>query len=78
LFEREDFVTALGKSSSREELQEFVEQLRRSCAALKTEKISFINDKYPEVVDAIQILTEVFDRDVYTQFYSIIVGRRSV
>jgi len=59
VFDKEEFLNVLGKSSSREELMELVEQLKRSCAALKTEKISFISDKYPEVVDAIQILTEV-------------------
>ena len=59
LFDRDFFIKELGKSASREELNEFIEQLKRSCSALKTERISFINDKYPEVIDAIQTLTQV-------------------
>lgn len=59
LFDRESFLNELGKSASRDELIEFVDKLKRSCATLKTERISFINDKYPEVLDAIQTLTQV-------------------
>lgn len=58
IFNRETFINEICKSASREELNEFVEQLKRSCTALKTERISFINDKYPEVIDAVQILTQ--------------------
>ena len=49
----------LGKIASREELKEFVEFLRRSCTSLRTERISFISDKYPEVIEAIQNLSLV-------------------
>lgn len=59
LFDRESFLSEIGKSASREELIGFVEKLKRSSVALKTERISFINDKYPEVIEAIQILTQV-------------------
>ena len=49
----------IARNASKEELVEFVELLKRSCASLKTERMSFINDKYPEVIDAIQTLTQV-------------------
>lgn len=65
LFDRESFLNELGKSASREELIEFVDKLKRNCAALKTERISFINDKYPEVLDAIQTLTQVNRKAFY-------------
>ena len=53
----------IARNASKEELVEFVELLKRSCASLKTERMSFINDKYPEVIDAIQTLTQVKKRD---------------
>lgn len=49
----------LGKNASREEMKEFVDLLRRSCTTLRTERISFISDKYPEVIEAIQNLLQV-------------------
>lgn len=59
IFDREAFMTELGKTASRDELIEFIDKLKRSCAVLRTERISFINDKYPEVLEAIQILSQV-------------------
>ena len=62
MFNRENFINELAKTFSRDELKEFLQKLNKSCTALKTERMSFINDKYPEVIDAIQILTQVKER----------------
>lgn len=59
MFNRETFMNELLKTASREDLTELIENLQRNCVSLKTERISYINDKYPEVIDAIQILTQV-------------------
>lgn len=53
------FVEELCKVASREELTQFMEQLRRTCTGFQTERISFISDKSQEVTDAITILNQV-------------------